>query len=94
MAGEACLVDAGGSDALLDDERYGFAGKPLGSDPTVKVDRPKEGAGFDPGDHKPTVEGEDRAVAGSAEGDADLAPRPFLVGLRAPERDENARWRH
>ena len=27
-------------------------------------------------------------MAGPAEGDADLAPRAFLVGLRAPERDD------
>ena len=88
VAGEAGRVDAGGGDALLDDERYGFAGEPLGSDAAMPVDRPEDGAGFDPGNGKPAVEGEDGAVAGSAEGDADLAPRPFLVGLRAPERDD------
>ena len=69
-------------------ERHGLARQPLGSDAAVPVDRPEDGTGFDPGNGKPAVEGEDRAVAGPAEGDADLAPRPFLVGLRAPERDD------
>ena len=47
----------------------------------MPVDGPEDGARFDPGNGEPAVEGENRAVAGSAEGDADLTPRPFLVGL-------------
>src|SRR5208337_1997757 len=53
----------------------------------MPVDRPEDWAASDPGDGKPAVEGDDRAVASPAEGDADLTPRPLLVGLRAPERD-------
>jgi hypothetical protein len=54
----------------------------------MPVDGPDNGTSFDPGNRKPAVEGEDGAVTGSAEGDADFAPRPFLVNLRAPERDD------
>jgi len=53
----------------------------------MAADGPEDGAGFDSGNGKPAVEGENRAVPGSAEGDADFSPRPFLVDLRAPERD-------
>ena len=88
VAGEAGRVDAGGGDALLDDERHGFARQPLGGDAAMPVDGPEDRASFDPGNGKPAFKGEDGAVAGSAEGDADLTPRAFLVGLGAPERDD------
>jgi len=54
----------------------------------VPVDGPKDGAGQDPGNGEPVIEGEDGAVTGSTEGDADLSPGPFLVDLGAPEGDE------
>ncbi len=56
----------------------------------MPVDWPEDGAGFDPGNGKPTVKGEDGAMAGPTEGDADFTPRPFLVGLRAPDCDDEA----
>ena len=79
----------GGGDALLEDERHGLTRKPLGGDTAMPVDGPENGAGFDPGNRKPAVKREDGAVTGSAEGDADLTPRAFLIGLRAPERDDD-----
>jgi len=53
----------------------------------MPVDQPKDGASLDPGNGKPAIESEDRAVAGSAERNAALTPRPLLVGLGAPEGD-------
>ncbi len=88
MARKAGSVDAGGGDALFDDKRYGFGGKPLGGDAAVAVDRSEDGAVVDPGDGNPMVESDDRAVPGSAEGYADLAPCSFLVTFRAAQRDD------
>ena len=48
----------------------------------MPVDQPEDGACLDPGNRKPTVENENRAVAGSAEGNADLTSRPLLIDLR------------
>ena len=86
---KAGSVDPGGGDARFDDERYGFAGQPLGGDAAVTVDRPENRTVVDPGGGKPMVEGDDRAVPGSAKGDADLASCAFLIGLRAAERDNH-----
>ena len=47
----------------------------------MPVDWTEDGAGFDPGNGKPPVKGEGGAVASAAEGNADLTPRSFLVGL-------------
>jgi hypothetical protein len=55
----------------------------------MAIDRPKDGAVVDPGYGKPIVEGDDGAMPGSAVGDADLPPRAFLIGLRAPQGDDD-----
>jgi hypothetical protein len=68
------------SDTASPDNRSGAA-RPC------PIDRPQDRAVFDPGDRKPVVEADDRAVPGSAVGDADLPPRAFLIGLRAAQHD-------
>jgi hypothetical protein len=40
------------------------------------VDRPEDTVDFDLGNREPMFKGEDGAIAGSPEGDADLAPAP------------------
>ena len=89
MARKAGRVDPGGSDALLNDERYGFTGQLLGGDAAMPIDRPEDITLVDPGHRKPMVECDDWAMPGSAVGYANLSTRAFLIGLRAPQGDDD-----
>lgn len=51
MTRKAGSVDPSGGDALLDNERYGFAGKPFGGDAAMPIDRPEDRAMTPAHDH-------------------------------------------
>jgi hypothetical protein len=90
MAGKAGSVDPSRSDPLLDDHRHGFTGQPLQSDAAMPVDRPEDSAGLDRRNGEPPVKGEHGAMAGSAEGDADLSSFAHLIDLRPAQRDDHS----
>ena len=89
MPREAGRVDAGGGDALFDNDRHRFAGEPTSGHVAVPIDWPEDGTGLDRRNSEPAVKGEYGTVAGTSEGDTDLSPRAFLIGFRAAQRDDH-----